>query len=64
MTADILTSVLAAILSLLASYFPGFSDWYASQEPTYKRLYMAFGNCRFRYYLCRLCRQDYGDHYL
>jgi len=43
MTPEILTSILAALLSLLASYFPGFSDWYTSLEAARKRLYMAAG---------------------
>jgi len=43
MTPEILTSILATILTLSASYFPGFSGWYASLDGTKKRLFMAVG---------------------
>jgi hypothetical protein len=40
MNAELLTSICAAILSLAASYIPGFSSWYASLDGTRKRLLM------------------------
>jgi hypothetical protein len=43
MTPELLTSILGVILSLLASYFPGFSGWYAALETVTKRLVMAVG---------------------
>jgi hypothetical protein len=43
MTPELLTSILGAILSLLASYFPGFSGWYGSLDTVKKRLFMAGG---------------------
>ena len=43
MTPDLLTSTLAVILSLCASYLPGFSTWYEALETVPKRLVMALG---------------------
>ena len=40
MTPELLSSIVAILLSLAASYLPGFSDWYASLAPTAKRLVM------------------------
>ncbi|MEW5870717.1 MAG: hypothetical protein AB1894_15700 [Chloroflexota bacterium] len=40
MTTQIIIDLAAAILSLLASYLPGFSDWFDQQTPTLKRLIM------------------------
>ena len=40
MTPETLASVAAILLSLLTSYLPGFSDWYASLEAIQKRLLM------------------------
>jgi len=43
MTPDLLTSIFAVILSLLASYLPGFSPWYGALDTVKKRLFMACG---------------------
>jgi hypothetical protein len=43
MTPELLTSILGVILSLLASYLPGFSSWFAALDGTKKRLFMAGG---------------------
>ncbi len=43
MTPDLLASLFAVILSLLASYLPGFSNWYAALDTVAKRLFMAGG---------------------
>jgi hypothetical protein len=40
MTPELLASIVAVVLSLAASYLPGFSDWYAALAPSYKRLLM------------------------
>jgi hypothetical protein len=40
MTPEFLASIAAVILSLLASYLPGFSTWYDSTSPNQKRLIM------------------------
>jgi len=40
MTPELLSSIVAILLSLAASYLPGFSSWYASLNPTAKRLVM------------------------
>jgi hypothetical protein len=43
MTPELLTSIFAVILSLCASYLPGFSTWYAALETIPKRQVMAGG---------------------
>jgi hypothetical protein len=43
MTPDLLTSIFGVILSLLASYLPGFSTWYSNLQTESKRLVMAAG---------------------
>lgn len=43
MTPELLAVILAFILSLFASYLPGFSTWYDALETTAKRLVMASG---------------------
>lgn len=43
MSASDIASVLGILVSLLASYLPGFSDWFANLESTYKRLFMLAG---------------------
>jgi len=40
MTPDLLASLCAMLLSLAASYLPGFSAWYNGLEGLYKRLLM------------------------
>jgi len=40
MTPELLSSIAAAILSLLASYLPGFSTWYDKFSADQKRLLM------------------------
>jgi hypothetical protein len=40
MTPDLLSSLAAVILSLMASYLPGFSPWFDALTPNYKRLIM------------------------
>jgi hypothetical protein len=40
MTTELLTSIAAAILSLLASYLPGFSAWFNQFSADQKRLLM------------------------
>jgi len=40
MTADLLASICAVLLSLAASYLPGFSPWFAKLESIQKRLLM------------------------
>lgn len=40
MTVEIVTSILAILISLLADYFPGFKDWFGNLDPTKKRLFM------------------------
>ncbi len=40
MTPETLTSLAAILLSLLASYCPGFSPWYNRQTPENRRLVM------------------------
>lgn len=39
-TPEILAAAAGILLSLLASYLPGFSAWYESLSPTSKRLWM------------------------
>lgn len=41
MSAEMLSAVAGAVLSLLFSYVPGLNVWYASLESIYKRLIMA-----------------------
>lgn len=41
MTSDQLAAIAGIILSLLFSYVPGLSDWYAPLDPSVKRLTMA-----------------------
>lgn len=43
MTPELLTVILGAILSLCASYLPGFSTWYEALETIPKRQVMAAG---------------------
>jgi hypothetical protein len=38
--AELIASFAGIILSLLAAYVPGFSDWFASLDGTRKRLFM------------------------
>jgi hypothetical protein len=40
MTPELLASIAAAVLSLLASYLPGFSAWFDKFNPDQKRLLM------------------------
>jgi Kef-type K+ transport system membrane component KefB len=40
MTADLLASIVAILLSLAASYVPGFSPWFAKLDGIQKRLLM------------------------
>lgn len=40
MTPELLCSFCAVLISLAASYIPGFSGWYAALEGIYKRLLM------------------------
>lgn len=40
MNAELLSSICAALLSLAASYIPGFAPWYAALDGTLKRLLM------------------------
>ncbi len=40
MTPEYLSSIAGIILSLLASYLPGFSPWFDNLEPNLKRLFM------------------------
>jgi hypothetical protein len=40
MTPDLLSSLAGLLLSLAASYLPGFSPWYATLTPDRKRLVM------------------------
>lgn len=40
MTPEILSSLAGILLSLLASYLPGFSPWFDNLLPNYKRLFM------------------------
>ena len=40
MNAEMLSSICAALLSLAASYIPGFSSWYAALDGALKRLVM------------------------
>lgn len=40
MTAEILSSIAGVVISLAASYVPGFSDWYARLDGSHKRLLM------------------------
>jgi len=40
MTAELLSSLVAILLSILASYLPGFSGWYDPLSPNAKRLIM------------------------
>jgi hypothetical protein len=41
MTLETLSLGAGAVLSLLASYIPGWDKWYSSLEPIYKRIIMA-----------------------
>jgi len=41
MTAEKLSAIAGAVLSLAFSYLPGLSGWYDGQSPTVKRLLMA-----------------------
>ena len=40
MTADLLSSIVGILLSLAASYLPGFSGWYGPLDASRKRLVM------------------------
>lgn len=40
MSPELFSSILATILSLLASYLPGFAPWYAARSSEAKRLLM------------------------
>ena len=40
MSVDLLIAIVAALLSLLASYVPGFAAWYAAKDENYKKLLM------------------------
>ena len=40
MTPDLISTIAAIILSLLASYLPGFSTWFSTFTPNHKRLLM------------------------
>ena len=43
MSADLLASVLAIVMSLAFSYVPGLNDWYAALDRKYKQLVMGAG---------------------
>jgi hypothetical protein len=45
MSAQLLSAVAGALLSLLCSYIPGLSDWYAALDGTHKRLWMLAALC-------------------
>lgn len=45
MSAELLAAVAGALISLLCSYVPGLSDWYAAQDGTHKRLWMLAALC-------------------
>ena len=40
MTPETLSSLAGILLSLLASYLPGFSPWFDTLDPNFKRLFM------------------------
>ena len=43
MSAELLASVLAIVMSLAFSYIPGLSDWYAALDRKYKQVVMGVG---------------------
>ncbi len=45
MSAELLSAVAGALISLLCSYIPGLSDWYAAQDGVHKRLWMLAALC-------------------
>ena len=53
MTSELLSSIAAVILSLIASYLPGFSPWFDALTPNYKRLLMLG-------LLCAVAAASYG----
>ena len=43
MSAELLASVLAIVMSLAFSYIPGLSDWYTALDRKYKQVVMGVG---------------------
>lgn len=61
MTAELLIVILGVILSLFASYLPGFSTWYNALDTVPKRLVMAGGLIAIALAVSGIACAGFGD---